>query len=529
MKNNFLSSIVEFFRLPHALRKALHNLKRILLEQFNRNIYTRILITNTIIFFIAMIILSFFANYMVKQAVYRQVEDDLAQKSTSVNFAISKEKDLSWLSDEQTEEKQDLLKFLADSFNVRITVFDQKGTILNTSAEQEVVPGSKVEPKFIDVLTSGETLSARITNKETNQLTFQATIPMGNTKDTEDTIKYGILLERQSTNVELTLNKMHIALLIGGMIILVIIIVISSYLAMFISRPITRLANIVTEIRSGSYTLIDERQSLDEINVLAVQLNFLTERLEKIQSESGRIVGERAQLFAEISHELRTPLTAVQGFTEAIRDGIVEDENLRKKYIDMIYTQTLHLARLVDDIMALSRLESGDVTIEKSPIDLVALSQGVVMSMEGLAKVKGVSILFEKKIEKAVVIGDVDRMEQILRNLIKNAFSATENGIIKVVVGTLLDEVIVTIEDNGIGISPDDLPHIWDRFYRAKNQRNNNTEEKGTGLGLVIVKKLIQLQNGKIDVESQLGKGTSFYISFSSFMGMENSCNDGAK
>lgn len=112
-------------------------------------------------------------------------------------------------------------------------------------------------------------------------------------------------------------------------------------------------------------------------------------------------------------------------------------------------------------------------------------------------------------------------MEKILRNLIKNAINATENGIIKVGVENLLDQVIVTIEDNGIGISPDDLPHIWDRFYRAKNQRNNNIEEKGTGLGLVIVKKLVLLQNGKIDAESQLGKGTSFNIRFSLFMGVE--------
>lgn len=489
------------------------------MQQFNRNIYTRIVITNTMIFVIGMIILSFFATYMVKQAVYRQVEDDLSRKSTSVNFAISKEEDLTWESDEQTEEKQDLLKFLADSFDVRITVFDQKGTILNTSAEQEVVPGSKVESKFIDVITSGETLSARMKNKETDQLTFQATIPMGNTKDTEDTIKHGVLLERQPANLELTLNKMRFALLIGGMIFLVIIIVISNYLALFISRPITKLSTIVTEVRSGSYVLIDEHQSLDEINALSIQLNFLTERLEKTQSESERVVGERAQLFAEISHELRTPLTAVQGFTEAIRDGIVEDENLRNKYLDMIHTQTLHLARLVDDILALSRLESGDVTIEKSPIDLVALTQGVVMSMEGLAKAKDASILFEKKMEKAVVIGDGDRMEQILRNLIKNAINASENGIIKVGVGNVLDEVMVTIEDNGMGISPDDLPHIWDRFYRAKNQRNKNNEEKGTGLGLVIVKKLVQLQNGKIEAESQLGNGTSFYISFPSFVG----------
>ncbi len=499
------------------MKQFLHNLKRILLEQFNRNIYTRILTTNVIVFMVALIILAFFANLMIRQAVYNQVEEDLLRKATSVNFALSQEKDLTWGSDDQTEAKQDLLKYLAASFDARITVFDQQGTILNTSAEQEVVPGSKVVAKFIGVLTSLETLSARTTNSETGQLTFHAIIPMGNTKDTEDTIKNGILLETQPANLDLTLNKMRLSLLIGGMIILAIIIVISGYSAMYISRPITRLTTSIAEVGRGSYVLIDDHQSLDEINALAEQINILTVRLEKIQSESGRVVGERAQLFAEISHELRTPLTAVQGFTEAIRDGIVEDENLRKKYIDMIYSQTLHLARLVDDILALSRLESGDVTVEKLPIDLVALAQGVVMSMEGLAKVKNDSIVFEKKTENAVIIGDVDRIEQILRNLIKNAIKATENGIIKVGVGILLDDVIVTIEDDGIGISPDDLPHIWDRFYRAKSQRNNSLEEKGTGLGLVIVKKLVQLQNGKIDVESKLGKGTSFIIGFPSF------------
>lgn len=524
MKHYLESSNKQLFRVSHALRKFLHNLKRILWEQFNRNIYTRILITNVIVFLIALILLSIFANFMVRQAIYNQVEEDLLRKSTRVNFALTQEKNVTWEIGDQTETQQDLLKFLADSLNTRITVFDQQGTILNTSAEQEVVPRSKVDGKFIDILTSGETLLARTTNRETGQLTFNAAIPMGNTEDTEDTIEHGILLETQPANLDLALNKMRLSLLIGGMIILVIISIISVYLAMYISRPISRLATSVAEVSSGSYVLNDEKESLDEINVLAGQINKLTERFEKIQSESERVEGERARLFAEISHELRTPLTAVQGFTEAIRDGMVEDEILQKKYLDMIYTQTLHITRLVDDILALSRLESGYVTVEKLPIDLVALAQGVVMSMEGLAKGKNDLIVFEKKIENAVVIGDVDRMEQILRNLIRNAIRATENGIIKVGVGTLLDDVIVTIEDNGIGIPPDDLPHIWDRFYRAKNQRDNSTEEKGTGLGLVIVKKLVQLQNGKIEVESQLGKGTSFCITFSSFEGAEYLC-----
>jgi signal transduction histidine kinase len=108
-------------------------------------------------------------------------------------------------------------------------------------------------------------------------------------------------------------------------------------------------------------------------------------------------------------------------------------------------------------------------------------------------------------------------MEQIIRNLLKNAFRATENGTVRVGVESREGEVLLTIADNGIGISSDDLSHIWERFYRAKNQRGSHMQEQGSGLGLVIVKKLVQLQDGKINVASELGKGTTFTIRFQAF------------
>ncbi|MHB8128051.1 MAG: sensor histidine kinase [Mobilitalea sp.] len=453
---------------------------------------------------------------MVKQTTYDQVEQDLLRKAIRVNFALTQE-DLTWGSSDRPEAEQDLLKFLSDSFDTRITIYDLQGTILSTSAEQEVLPGSKVDAKLIKILTSRETDVTRVVNKETGQISFVAAIPMINAENTKDTVEKGILLETQPTKIDLAINSMQLSLFIGGTIILIIIIVISVYMAMSISRPITRLTTSVTEISRENFVLNDVDQSMDEINDLAGQINKLAVRLEKKQTESGMLEGERTRLFADISHELRTPLTAVRGFTEAIRDGMVEDETIKTKYLDMIYTQTLHIIRLVDDILALSRLESGNVTVEKLPLDLGALAQGVVMTMESLAKSKNNYIVFEKKTEKAIVVGDVDRMEQILKNLMKNAIRATENGTIKVGIESHQGDVILTIEDNGIGISPDDLPHIWDRFYRVINQRNNNIEEKGNGLGLVIVNKLVQLQGGKIEAESQPGEGTIFRISFQLF------------
>jgi len=517
--NGDLQQVKEkFLTAARALQKFLVSGRRILFEQFNKNIYTRILFTNVIIFILASVVLGIVSNLVVKQVTYDQVQQDLLRKAKRVNYVLVKE-NLIWKNpnSDQSAAKQELLRFLADSFDAKITIFDPQGTILSTSAEQEVVPGSKVDVKFLQVLSTREIQVTRATDNETGQMVFIAAIPMGDTENKEDSVNNGILLETKTANLELTLNKMNFFLLIGGIGILLIIIIISVNLAMNISRPISRLATSVAEISRGSYVLSDEEQPLDEIKVLADQFNRLALRLEAIKAESARMEEEKARLFAEISHELRTPLTAVQGFTEAIRDGMVEDETLRRKYLDMIYTQTLHIARLVDDILALSRLESGAVKVEKFPLDLVALAQGVVLSMEGLAKNKNNSIVLEKKVESAVVLGDGDRLEQILRNLLKNAVAATENGTIKVGISSEQEKILLTVEDNGVGISPDDLPHVWDRFYQAKHRNLNNIEEKGTGLGLVIVKKLVQLHDGEIEVESQPGKGTLFRISFPAF------------
>jgi len=519
--NTYLRQIRKRLRLIiQALRGFCLIIKRLLQEQFNKNIYTRILFTNVTAFVFGLIVLMMFSSFVVKEVTYDQAQQELLRKAKRVNFALLHQTDQEWgtvpasQTSDQAQGKQDLLKFLADIFDARIMVFDRAGNIMGTSVEQEIVPGSKVEEKFVEILNKGEIAITGSVDQETGQPTLIAVVPMGNNKDV---IKDGILLETTTSNLDLALNKMRLYLVIGGMVILVMIIVISVYLAMYISRPISRLATTVAEISSGKYVVNIEDQPLDEIKALTGQLNKLTMTVQQIQEENRMAQDERAQLFSEISHELRTPLTAVQGFVEAIRDGMVQDGALLGKYLDTIHTQTIHITRLVDDILALSRLESGNITVEKLPLDLIVLAQGVVISMEGLANSKNTSILLEKKTEDATVIGDVDRMEQIIRNLLKNAIRATENGTIRVDMESRQGEVVLTIADNGIGIPPDELPHIWDRFYRVKNQRSNYVQEQGSGLGLVIVKKLVQLQGGKIDVASQLGKGTIFSISFASF------------
>jgi signal transduction histidine kinase len=518
--NKYVQQGKEFAqKLIQILVKFCLFLKRFFLKQFNKNIYTRILFTNVLCFVVCLTALITLFDFAVKQVTYNQIQQEVLRKAKRTNFALLQQNNMELMvpsigkDNNSTNNQQELLKFLSDIFDAKITVFDKEGNIVATSAEQEVVAGLQVEKKFTEIISSGETITTKIVDNETGELVVIAAIPMG---DSKDAIENGILLEINPSELDLNINKMRLYLIIGGIFILLMVIFISVYQAMHIARPISRLATFMAECDHGNYVIPKDDHALDEVKILTSQLSKLTGKMQKIQEENQRVEEERTRLFAEISHELRTPLTAIQGFVEAIQDGIVQDKDLQDKYLEIIYTQTIHINRLVDDILQLSRLESGSISLEKLPLDLVALVQGVVISMEAMAQAKNISIVVEKEIEEAKIIGDIDRIEQVIRNLLQNAINATENGEIKVRVEILQREVILIIKDNGMGISSEDLPHIWDRFYRSKNQRGNVKLQQGSGLGLVIVKQLVQLHRGKIDVESQLGKGTIFYVRFPS-------------
>lgn len=519
MNKHIQQGKVLFQRLIKTLVRFWISIKCLLLKQFNKNIYTRILFTNVLCFVICLTALLAVFDFTVTQVTYNQLQQQSLRTVKRVNFALLEQDNLEWLVPPTDKDKksldnqQELLIFLADAFDAKISIFNMEGTIVSTSAKQEVVAGDQVDKKFIKIISTGETITTKIIDQETGDPVFIAAIPMG---DSIDTIKNGILLEIKPSNLDPTINKMRSYLILGGMVILLIVIFISVYQAMFISRPISRLATSIAELDSDNYFIQGDDVPLDEIKILTVQLNKLTEKMQKIQEQNQKVEEERTQLFAEISHELRTPLTAVQGFVEAILDGIVEDKDLLDRYLEIIYTQTLHINRLIDDILQLSRLESNTIILEKIPLDLVSIVQNIIISMKPIAQAKNISILFEKNIEQAIIMGDIDRVEQVIRNLLRNAINATEDGEITFKIDIPQNEVILTIQDNGIGISNAELPLIWNRFYRSKKQRSNVKQQEGTGLGLVIVKQLVQLHNGKIDVESQLGNGTIFYLNFPS-------------
>lgn len=519
--NRYIEIGKEWFKkIAPILKKFILNLKGFIFKQYHRNIYTQILFTNITCFLIFFIIITIFFDFSVKHTIYSQIEQELLQKATRVNYALIQDESLQkMISTENNEEdpmktQYQQIKFLSEIFGVKITIFDKSGNIVLTSAQEEIVPGTRVNEKFVEIISSGEATTTKSNDPKSSQLTFVAAVPMGNSKDE---IVNGILLEYAPSQISNSIARTRMFLILGEVILLIIVTILSISQAMQISKPISKLSTYITEINSGNYIKDEGFIITDEIKILNEQLNKLVEKIQGMEREIQKVEDERTKLFADISHELRTPLTTMQGFTEAIHDGVVKDKDLLNKYIEIIYDQTIHINRLIDDMLQLSRLESGSIKLEKAPLDLVAVTAHLVEIMETSAKTFNTNITFESRLDQAIILGDVDRIEQIIRNLIQNAINATENGIIEVKINPSGDKFVLIVKDDGIGISEEDLPHIWERFYQSKGQRSNSRKKQGSGLGLAIVKQLVQLHNGTIHVESKPGEGTSFYIHFPAY------------
>ncbi|WP_353683706.1 ATP-binding protein [Thermodesulfovibrio sp. 3907-1M] len=217
----------------------------------------------------------------------------------------------------------------------------------------------------------------------------------------------------------------------------------------------------------------------------------------------------RRDFVANVSHEFKTPVTAIKGYAEALLDGAIDDRENAKKFIQIIKNQADRLDALVEDLLTLSRIESGDIKIEKQKILLESLVDSVFEIFKDRAEKKG--LILEKEIpSETFIYADKNRFTQIMVNLIDNAIKFTEKGLVKVRFFKENDKEILSVEDTGIGIPKDYLHRIGERFYRVDRARSRQLG--GTGLGLAIVKHLVLAHGWQFKIDSEVDKGTEVKI-----------------
>lgn len=226
-------------------------------------------------------------------------------------------------------------------------------------------------------------------------------------------------------------------------------------------------------------------------------------------TERRKLEEMRSEFVANVSHELRTPLTSIRGFAETLLDGAMEDPALARSFLEIINTETERLTRLIDELLNLSRIESQESVLKKEAVKIGPLVEKAVSVFLPRAAEKNLAIKVDAPVEFPTVQADPDLLTQVLINLIDNAVSYTPaGGKILIRLSKVDGEMKVDLQDNGIGIPPESLPRLFERFYRVDKARSR--EQGGTGLGLSIVKHIVEAHGGAVQVSSKAGEGSTF-------------------
>ena len=297
-----------------------------------------------------------------------------------------------------------------------------------------------------------------------------------------------------SNQVVRLLERLAIALFIG----LLVTAVLAWYLSGRITRPLRRLAGAADEVAEGHYdTEVPLLTSGDEVADLADSFRQMTSRL----SEAEEL--ERNFLMT-VSHELRTPLTAIRGHVEALREGVVDDPALRTASLDVISAEAMRLERLVGDVLDLAKLDTRRFTVRHEEVDMARLLEQAYLAFGEEAKQRKIDYSQEVSAEP-VIVTDGDRVLQIITNLLANAFRWTPNGgSVGLHLSSENGNIHVAVEDTGPGIGPEEQDRIFRPFWTH--------DGKGTGLGLAIARELAMALGGRIDLDSEVGRGSKFEL-----------------
>ena len=276
-----------------------------------------------------------------------------------------------------------------------------------------------------------------------------------------------------------------------------------------ITNPLSDISVRMQEIQNSDMEIDFPEYQFPEMNIISKTTQELTYEIRKYIKKLKKEKQIREEFFSNASHELKTPITSIKGYAELLDHGFVKDKEMKKDFIKRILSETENMNKLINDILMISRLESEEIKVTYSMIRLNTLVEEIFDTLKPLAKAKQVSM--HKECKPIVLEANNKQMRELLMNLIENAVKYNRiNGNVWVTISSDHLNVILTIKDDGIGISKKDQSRIFERFYRIDEGRQKQVG--GTGLGLAIVKHVVEFNKGDLQLESEFGKGSTFTV-----------------
>jgi signal transduction histidine kinase len=461
-------------------------------------------------FFAACIILTlvvvFVLNFFASLKLRRDFEHKISEKLRT-NAILAGQVLMEQLRAGEPEVIQQKVEGLANELNLRITVIDPRGTVLGDSDKDplEMVNHSD-RYEVIKAMKYGFGQSTRPSETLGYDMKYVA-VRIDDNGDVLGVVRFAMPL----SEVQLEMQIIYRAVLLGAVVALVIALTVAFFLSKSMTSPIREMKEIAQRLAEGDFSRKVRIKSRDELGELAKSLNTMADELQAKMENLKRMDRVRTDFVANVSHELKTPLTLIKGYIETLEDKAINDTKKAGKFISIIKDHTNRLSNIIDDLLGLSELELSRDSIEKSEFDLKILIDDVVLGFGHALAAKRQELTIEPQGSNFKIKADRDKIEQVFVNLIDNAIKYTgESGKIEICLVQQNGEVVVTVEDNGIGIPTEDLDRVFERFYRVDKARSRQLG--GTGLGLGIAKHIVLAHKGQIHIESDVNSGTKVFV-----------------
>lgn len=433
------------------------------------------------IFLILLIILGYILFALFSRVFTDYIVSDLLIRGENHSTA---------LSDRFRQSTIDHVALMEQNVATSVVVTDFNKNILS---ESEEIDSEKKKYIYSEQIIDGN----MVLNRNWEDSKYLATV-----SEIEDNLGYVYMFYPTSIINEIVIVlKGFIAISSFG----VILIAIGLFLVLMrkMTMPLLKMKEATNKLARGNYKQSLRIQGNDELAQLGDSINQLGEQLQYFENS-------RNDFLASVSHELRTPLTYIKGYSDVLLKGIIKDSEEQKKYLKIINDETKRVSHIVNDLFELSTIQAGKFTLNKEITNITALLKKVVDNLTPLAKEKKLEVFFASENNISPITIDPIRIEQVFFNLIQNAIKYTDKGHVRVRIKQDKEFVIIDVEDTGIGIPADELSLVWDRFYRVEKSRARKTG--GSGLGLYVVKEIILLHGGLMDIKSQECKGTTVSI-----------------
>ncbi|KPK42303.1 MAG: hypothetical protein AMJ65_07835 [Phycisphaerae bacterium SG8_4] len=456
----------------------------------------------TVLILIVVFVLNFFVALKLSDNFEQRISRELKSGATLVGNLLHE-----YLAEGRDEEIQREARRLADELNLRITVVDGAGGVLGDSEKDpSQMENHSERPEIVEAVQNGFGQSIRLSDTLGYNMKYVA-VRVGRDDDMLGVVRFALPLSQ----VQLQIRTIYRVVLVAAIAAVAIALTVAYLVSRSITLPIRQMKETAEQIAKGNFTPRVRISSRDELGELADSLNAMADELQQKIEDLRRMDQVRTDFVANVSHELKTPLTLIKGYTETLQGEVLCDKIKAAKFVSIIREHSDRLGHIVDDLLSLSELESSKDYIDRSQFDLKKLIDDISLGFGHALASKKLELTVSSQGDDLSIRADRNKIEQVLVNLIDNAIKYTgESGQIELSAVERDGEIHIAVRDDGIGIAKEHLDRIFERFYRTDKARSR--ELGGTGLGLSIAKHIVLAHKGKITIESELGKGTTVFV-----------------